>query len=83
MLVVLGMRPGLWTAHLAVTLVAAHIPGMQALPVYKTVSSILLANLLFYVHHVIFIVCTMKWRFYCYVSETCTIKSDKIPVLET
>ena len=40
MLVVLGMRPGLWTAHLAVTLVAAHIPMMQVPPVYKTVSSV-------------------------------------------
>ena len=83
MLVVLEMKPGLWTAHLAVTLVAAHIPEMQVPPVYKTVSSILSSNLLFYVHRVIFIVCTMGWRFYCYISETCTIKSDKIPVLET
>ena len=50
MLVVLGMRPGLWTARLAVTLLAAHIPGMQVPPVYKTVSAILLSNLLFYVY---------------------------------
>ena len=50
MLVVLEMRPGLWTARLAVTLVAAHIPGMQVPPVYKTVSAILLSNLLFYVY---------------------------------
>ena len=55
MLVVLEMKPGLWTARLAVTLVAAHIPGMQVPPVYETVSAILLANLLFYLHHVIFI----------------------------
>ena len=47
MLVVLGMRPGLWTAHLAVTLVAAHIPMMQVPLVYKTVSSTYIVSSVF------------------------------------
>ena len=46
MLVAPEMRVDLSTAPSAVTLLAAHTPVMQVPPVYKTVSSILLANFL-------------------------------------